>query len=51
MMRLRSGLIGSMSAWFPSRRSTAHQMGAFSMILSGQVRSARCVRNWSEYER
>ena len=28
MMRLRSGLIGSMSAWLPSRRSTAHQRGA-----------------------
>ena len=27
MMRLRSGLIGSMSAWLPSRRSTAHQRG------------------------
>ncbi len=39
MMRLRSGLIGSMSAWLPSRRSTAHQRGAFVMRASGHVRS------------
>ena len=26
--RLRSGVIGSISAWLPSRRSTAHQRGA-----------------------
>ena len=28
MRRLRSGVIGSISAWLPSRRSTAHQRGA-----------------------
>src|SRR4051794_5865449 len=39
MRRLRCGLIGSISAWFPSRRSTAHHIGAVSTILSGQVRS------------
>ena len=39
MRRLRAGLIGSISAWLPSRRSTAHHIGAVSMILSGQVRS------------
>src|SRR5664279_1444664 len=39
MRRLRSGLIGSISAWLPSRRSTAHHIGAVSTTLSGQVRS------------
>ena len=43
MMRLRSGLIGSMSAWLPSRRSTAHQRGALVMRASGHVRSGRCT--------
>ena len=47
MMRLRSGLIGSMSAWLPSRRSTAHQRGAFVMRrvrprAVGQSRRANC---------
>src|SRR5690554_1912204 len=41
MMRLRSGLMGSMSAWLPSRRSTAHQRGACVMRLDGHVRSGR----------
>ena len=36
---LRSGSIGSMSAWLPSRRSTAHQRGAAVSLRSGQVRS------------
>src|SRR5919112_4048967 len=40
MRRLRAGLIGSIRAWLPSRRSTAHQSGARSTTLSGQVRSA-----------
>src|SRR5919205_593366 len=40
MRRLRAGLIGSISAWLPSRRSTAHHIGARSTTLSGQVRSA-----------
>src|SRR5437763_357930 len=39
MRRLRAGLIGSISAWLPSRRSTAHHMGARSTTRSGQVRS------------
>src|SRR6201999_1274572 len=39
MRRLRAGLIGSISAWLPSRRSTAHHRGAFSITRSGQVRS------------
>src|SRR6478735_1340918 len=41
MRRLRAGLIGSIRAWLPSRRSTAHHCGAVSMTLSGQVRSVR----------
>src|ERR1700756_122449 len=40
MRRLRAGLIGSISAWLPSRRSTAHHSGARVMTRSGQVRSA-----------
>lgn len=41
MRSLRSASIGSMRAWLPSRRSTAHQRGALVMTLSGQVRSGR----------
>src|SRR3954453_22039581 len=37
--RLRSGVIGSISAWLPSRRSTAHQRGATVVTFSGQGRS------------
>jgi prepilin-type processing-associated H-X9-DG protein len=44
MMRLRSGLIGSMSAWLPSRRSTAHQRGASVMRFDGHVRSGSSTR-------
>ena len=36
---LRAGSIGSMSAWLPSRRSTEHQRGAFSIARVGHVRS------------
>ncbi|SLA18983.1 Uncharacterised protein [Mycobacteroides abscessus subsp. abscessus] len=39
MRRLRAGLIGSIRAWLPSRRSTAHHIGAAVITLSGQVRS------------
>ena len=39
MRRLRAGDIGSISAWLPSRRSTAHHCGARVITLSGQVRS------------
>ena len=41
MRRLRTGSIGSISAWLPSRRSTEHHRGALSMTRSGQVRSVR----------
>src|ERR1700742_3977397 len=37
--RLRCGLIGSIRAWLPSRRSTAHHIGAVVTTLSGHVRS------------
>ena len=30
--------MGSISAWFPSRRSTEHQTGALAIFRSGQVR-------------
>ena len=39
MRRLRSGSIGSIRAWLPSRRSTAHHRGALVSLWSGQVRS------------
>jgi hypothetical protein len=37
--RFRIGSIGLTSAWFPSRRSVEHQVGARSSTTSGQVRS------------
>ena len=40
MRRFRVGSIGSMSAWLPSRRSTEHQSGAFSIRRFGHCRSA-----------
>src|ERR1700754_1896607 len=50
MRRLRSGDIGSINAWLPSRRSTAHQRGAVSMRRVGQVRSGRSTPNCSWYD-
>ena len=49
MRRLRSGLIGSMRAWLPSRRSTAHHCGAFVMTLVGHVRSgsSTAICSWN----
>ena len=43
MVRLRAGLIGSISAWLPSRRSVDSHRGAAVMVLPGQVRSGRCT--------
>ena len=43
MRSLRAGVIGSMRAWLPSRRSTAHQRGAWVMTVFGQVRSGRAI--------
>src|SRR6202012_1975225 len=45
--RLRAGLIGSISAWLPSRRSTAHHCCALSMTRSGQVRAASLIGSTS----
>ena len=41
MVRLRAGLIGSISAWLPSRRSVDSHRGAAVIALPGQVRSGR----------
>src|SRR5262249_5291574 len=37
--RLRTGSIGSINAWLPSRRSTEHQVGARSMRRFGHWRA------------
>ncbi len=47
MRRLRAGLIGSINAWLPSRRSTAHHIGALSMTRSVQVRSGSVIGSTS----
>src|SRR5699024_12062392 len=47
---LRSEFIGSMRAWLPSRRSTAHQRGARVMRREGQVRSGRSEEHTSELQ-
>src|SRR6185312_6566985 len=47
MRRLRVGLIGSISAWLPSRRSTAHHSGALVITRSGQLRSASRIGSTS----
>src|SRR3977135_990546 len=39
MRVLRSESIGAISAWLPSRRSTAHQIGGLVMTLLGHCRS------------
>ena len=44
MVRLRAGLIGSMRAWLPSRRSVDSHRGAVVMLLPGQVRSGQAHR-------
>ena len=49
MRILRSGSIGSMRAWLPSRRSTLHHSGALSIVLLGQVRSVRTSGTQGEY--
>ena len=43
MRVLRSESIGSISAWLPSRRSTAHQIGGLVMTLLGHCRSGRSI--------
>ena len=46
---LRSGSIGSIRAWFPSRRSTLAQRGARVNWRSGQVRSPRTSGTCERY--
>ena len=43
MRFLRSTPIGSISAWLPSRRSTEHQIGAFSITRDGHLRSGSAI--------
>src|SRR5690348_15092539 len=47
---LRSEFMGSMRAWLPSRRSTAHQRGALSIRLVGHVRSGKstAICSWND---
>ena len=42
MRRLRAGLMGSIRAWLPSRRSTAHHSGA--LVIRGPARCGRAAR-------
>ncbi|MFM8955960.1 MAG: hypothetical protein ACKOJH_00685 [Actinomycetota bacterium] len=46
---LRSGSIGSMSAWLPSRKSTEHHSGALSMVRLGHVRSVSTSGTYAAY--
>ena len=46
---LRSGSMGSMRAWLPSRRSTLAQRGARVNWRSGQVRSCRTSGTCERY--
>ena len=43
MRRLRTGVMGSMRAWLPSRRSVDSQRGGAVMTADGQVRSGRSI--------
>ena len=43
MRCFRSGDIGSISAWLPSRRSVESQRGAWVIWFVGQVRSGRSI--------
>ena len=44
-----STFIGSTSAWLPSRRSTEHQMGAFSSRREGHWRSGNVIGGQGTY--
>src|SRR6185295_2539248 len=46
MRILRSGPIGSISAWLPSRKSTLHQIGALVMVRPGHLRSGK-LNGWN----
>src|SRR4029077_13311193 len=47
--RLRAVSIGLTSAWFPSRRSVEHQIGAAVRTTSGQARSCRSTVSYGRY--
>ncbi len=49
MRRLRAGVIGSISAWLPSRRSVDSQRGALVIFWSGQVRSGTTTGSKAVY--
>src|SRR3954454_16240827 len=49
MRRFRSMSIGSIRAWLPSRRSTAHHLGARRIVADGQVRSASGTGSYGRY--
>jgi len=49
MRSLRSGSIGSISAWLPSRRSVLSHSGAFVICASGQRRSGRAMGAKARY--
>ena len=49
MRSLRSWPIGSISDWLPSRRSTAHQIGAWVMVRDGHCRSGRSTGGQGRY--
>src|SRR3954452_1771674 len=46
---LRAGDIGSISAWFPSRRSVDSHRGAWVIVAVGQVRSGRSIGGDARY--
>src|SRR5215470_8371169 len=49
MRRLRSPFIGSISAWFPSRRSELHHTGTRVIAREGQVRSGSAIGGKARY--
>ena len=44
-----SGLIGSIRAWLPSRRSVLIQIGGWVMVFDGQVRSCKAMAGNGRY--
>src|SRR6266568_1890329 len=49
MACLRAAFIGSISAWFPSRRSVESQRGAAVMVRAGHCRSGRSTAGNGRY--
>ena len=46
MVSFRAGLMGSIRAWLPSRRSVDNHRGAWVMLRLGQARSGR-LTGWN----